>query len=304
VPYYTVIDNIVKLSGGYGSSGENFGAILIEDNPLIIIGCSGQDFVKNLKNYQSEKSFSKAKLFLPSLTINEVVNLWYIEKEFPEIEIIVHSDIYQSLTQPRLNFLENRFYLSKDKKKDLQKKFPKQLKNLKPITKKESLQADKTKILIIPFSGPHEGHFFLYSVTHKLLYSGIFLNLTPSDTGKFYLDMTGSLDQYKKGLEFIEQAQTEIHATAYDEPVFTRGNKISTIQIKSAIKQIEENVIEICRNEKPFASIVDEYLTIYSDQIGKPYNEYNHEATILRKVVSELINRSILVENNNIIKMK
>jgi hypothetical protein len=283
---YQIVQDIFRINGGFGQSGENFGGILIKDNPNIVIGASGRNFVNQLKLLiKSENITGGFRIYLPNVTINEIPVIEALQKEYPDFKVYVHQDIVESVQYPRSNFFNERVPPRyKNQVDSVARKFPKQLNNVIGVSKVDSFQAEKTKILLIPFGGPHKGHMFVYSTTHKLVATGIFLKFSPYDETTYYLDYSGNIGQYFKGLEFIDQATSEIHSSAYDEPYFTKGNKIRISTTKNSIEATSENLIELLRSgAKTLDSLLNEYRRFYHLPNISTYNEISLFETMIIK---------------------
>jgi hypothetical protein len=303
VDAYEIVQDVYRVPGGYGRGGEIFGGILLHDDPGIVIGASGRmKFVNRLKEAIGELNLSEnLRIYLTSVTIEEIITLELIRKHIPDAQFYIHEDIAKKIQNPRKLYFDKRFDpLAKSAVERFSNKLPKQIDNIIQINKLSSFETKKTKILIVPFSGPHEGHTFIYSRDHRLLCSGLVLGYTPSNSRAYYLDFTGSLFNYANAFSFLNQAQADIIAPAYDEPQFTKTSPISTIAVSTAIESDKAAAYDLCSLQwRSFPDILQEYRQIYDSSINTyPYDEIRIDATILRFHLSELVKDSKIVEDN------
>ncbi len=285
--YEKVKDNLFQISGGFGDGGENFGGYLIKDDPSILIGMAGNNFLKNLEEIISDLNIGDFRVYLPNVTVSELIVLKDFKKEFKDIKVHVYKTMIQEMKKPRDDYLKNHFIVNSGLK-EIQKMLPKKIEDLVGIDRGDILKTGKTKLLIIPFPGPHKGHTFLYSTSHKALFSGIFLSLTPLNPNFYYLDLTSSLDQYFQGLEFIQQATAEIHISSYDQPQLLRNKPISTAYLKSSIESDLERIKQIIMEPKNFETIVKEYKEMHPDDLFYPYSKLNFIETKINRLLSFL----------------
>lgn len=286
--YELIKDNIYQITGGFGDGGENFGGFLIKDEPAIAIGISGKGYTKNLEEAVSDLDIGEFKVYLPNVTVTELLELNQFRKKFKEIEIHVYKTIADEIRKPRENYLKNHF-LNNNNLKEIEKQLPKNIEGVKGIDRGDTLQTMKTKLLIIPFPGPHKGHTFLYSTLHKALFSGIFLSLTPLNPNFYYLDLTSSIDQYLQGLEFIQQATADIHLPSYDQPQLLREKPISTAYLKSSIETDLEKLKEVLKEPKTFDAVVKKYQEQSVDELFFPYTHLNYIETKIKRLLDYLV---------------
>ncbi len=299
---YEIITDVYRVPGGFGAGGEIFGGILLNDDPGIVIGISGGlKFIRNLKTALKNLGISKnIRIYLTSVTIEEINTIVLLQKSLPESQFFIHQDIAKKIQNPREMYFEKRFDPSlKERTRSFARKFPKKLENIIHINKMSSFETKKTKILIVPFPGPHEGHTFIYSRDHRLLCSGILMGYSPSISRSYYLDFTGSISTYLNALSFLNQAKADIIAPSYDEPQFTKNKPINTYEVLSAIESDQKAAYELCSLKwKSFESILQEYRQIYGSAItSPPYDEIRVDATILRFHLSDLIKDGKIVED-------
>lgn len=302
---YEIETDIFRIPGGFGKSGEIYGGILLNDTPPILIGASGnRKFVSNLIETLNELKINsdELRLYLTNVTFEELTTLETLQKQLPNVKIFVHDDIAECVESPKDKYLEDRFYFEHDSiKRNLTKILPKKINNVIRINKTSSLETKKTKILIVPFGGPHKGHTFIYSRDHKLLFSGLVTGFTPSNMRAYYLDLTGSLTDYNNAFEFLKQASSNIIAPSYDEPTFTKTNPISTSEVESSISMDLDACLEICSTSlKSFEELYREYYKLYgSEIITAPYNEIKLEKTILYHLLTNLAKQGKIAKENN-----
>ncbi|RMG28078.1 MAG: hypothetical protein D6732_19390 [Methanobacteriota archaeon] len=286
--YEAIKDNLYQISGGFGDGGENFGAYLIKDDPAILIGISGKKLVDNLTETISDLDIGEFRVYLPNVTVTELLTIKEFRKEYKDIKIHVYKTILEEIARPRSEYLQHHF-INHTKLKEIEKHLPKKIEGLVGIDRGDTLQTGKTKLLIIPFPGPHRGHTFLYSTAHKALFSGVFLSLTPLNPNFYYLDLSSSLDQYFQGLEFIQQATTEIHIPSYDQPQLLRNKPISTAYLKASIESDVDRLQQILKEEpKSFDMIVKEYRTLHPDDLFYPYSRLNFIETKITRLLDFL----------------
>ncbi len=290
---YKIIENLYRIPGGFGASGESFGGYYIQDDTPILIGASGEEkYVANLIKLFEEKKLENIRLYMPFIGWNELITMGIINKKFPEITFYVHEDLYEGVTNPRKNFMQDRFgNFNADAVKKYSKKLPKNIENVVGINKKSSFLAGKTKILAIPFSGPQLGHTLIYSTRDKTLFTGIALGMSTSNKQLYYLDKTGSLDRYQNELEFIKQATANVIAPNYDEVHFTERGPIDIIGIENAMNRDREAIFElITLYPKSIPEIASEYKKLYGYDLNTPpYDEIKLHATIISIYIEELI---------------
>ncbi len=287
--YEEIKDNLYQIPGGFGDGGENFGGYLIKDNPSVVIGASGKKFVRNLKEALEDLAIDSFNLYLPNVTVIELMTLDDFQKEFRDVKIHVYKTIKKDLEKPRESFLEKRFLIDKGKAKDFSKKFPKEIKNLVGIDRGDSRKLEKTKLLIIPFPGPHKGHTFFYSTKQRTLFSGIFVSVTPMNSHFYYVDLTSSMKSYLDGLGFIKQASAELHAPSYDQAQLVKSNPVSTRYLESLIEDDVEKIKEILKEARNFDNIVEEYTVETIEDLFYPYNKLNFIQTKVKTLLEYLI---------------
>ncbi|MCH8905758.1 MAG: MBL fold metallo-hydrolase [Candidatus Heimdallarchaeota archaeon] len=299
---FELVPDVWRIYGGIGENGENFGGIFINSTPGILIGASGtKTFLRNFKQLQADLGFSsKFQLLLPNVTAHEIYTLDEMVEVYQNMIIRVHKDQYQAMLKPRVNYFEDRFLNSQlDEAESVAKKFPKSFDNVQPMDKLTSIETDKTKILVIPFPGPHAGHSFIYSRDHKLLCSGLVLGQTASNPNQYYLDMTGSLDEYHRALDFLDQARSEIVVPAYDEPRFISTSGINTSTIRDSIEMDNKSILEICESWISFKDIVKSFKNLrYSFVQTKPYDDLDMTLTVVRKHLYKLLKEGKLVKQD------
>lgn len=303
---YQIIPDVYRIDGGYGKGGENFGGILIKDDPSIVIGASGPNFIRELKSLCVQESLgTNFRVYLPAVTIHELEVLPSFVREFSQIPVYVHQDIVAAVQEPRENYFNLKFALNEKEIDRLRKSFPKSIENIHGVSKSNSFQADNTKILVIPFSGPHRGHMFIYSTKQKLLASGIMVKFNPNDETLYYLDNTGNISQFEQGLEFIEQATSEIHFPSYDEPYFLKGNPISTSTVKNSLAATTKNLTQILsKTPKSFEEIVKEYNIHHHMVYSEPFVKTALRETVLLAHLRHLVKNGKAIEADGLFSTK
>ncbi len=298
--YDQLTETLFQIPSGYGDGGENFGAYLVVDKPSVVIGASGSSFVNNLEKTLKELKIQEFNLLLPNVTIHELIALKDFNKKFKNTKIMVHKSISQIVQNPQSLYFDKRFQNPPEHfLRELTKQIPKKIENVVSIDRSTNIQLETTKILVIPFPGPHSGHTFLYSTDHRALFSGILVGVTPLDPNFYYLDLTSSLDQYLLGLEFIQQATAEIHALAYDRRQFLRNQHILTAYLKSSISGDLERITETCKTAKSFEEILQEFKHYKSDSLFYPYSKLNFVATSLQCLLNYLVSKGTLIEKGS-----
>ena len=106
---YPITEDIYRVPGGFGSSGENYGGLLIANSPPILIGASGSSkFVSNLVEAINELKLSgELKIFYPSLLWGEIITADLIQKQLPNAQFHIHEDLFDMISNPKENFLEH-----------------------------------------------------------------------------------------------------------------------------------------------------------------------------------------------------
>lgn len=301
---YPITEDIYRIPGGFGSSGENYGGLLIANSPPILIGASGSSkFVSNLVDALDELKLSgNLKIFYPALLWEEIITADLIQKQLPNVEYHVHEDLFDMITNPRDNFLKNRFHAHPEGEiKKLIKKLPQKIENVFKVNKLSNIETDKTKILVIPSPGPHKGHIFVFSRDHKLLCTGIVLGMTPSNSRLYYIDKTGSFDAYNEAIKFLKQANAEIVAPMYDEPYYTSHSAISTIEISSLLETADDVIIGLNSSQpQSFKSLYSSFMGTYGEKFTTPpYNTLQFNATILFMHLEKLVANKLLSKDND-----
>ncbi len=301
---YPIAEEIFRVPGGFGKNGENYGGILISNTPPILIGASGTGtFVVNLIEALDELGLHrKLKIFYPCLTWEELMTAEKIQKHLPGSEFHVHEDLWETFSNPRENFLSDRYHvdLTGDIRK-LEKKLPKKLDNVIKVNKLSNIETDKTKILIVPAPGPQKGHVFVYSRDHKLLCSGLVLGITPSNKNIYYIDKTGGFDEYKEALNFLSSANADIVAPIYDEPYFTSGSQISTFEVSSAMETTSDTLIRLA-SAKPesFEGLFKKYYNTYAEKYNtSPYDLFQFNRTVFFMHLEKLVQDNLLSYEND-----
>lgn len=301
---YLIAEDVYRIPGGFGRSGENFGGILLKTNPPILIGASGgKQFISNLQECLQELQMEQNLIvYLPNVLWQEVITSELIVNTFPFAKIHVHKDVAERIKHPKEKFFAERHdEMFKEDIRHYERRLPKDIENVVPIDKSSSFQADKTKILVIPNPGPHKGHTFIYSRDHRLLATGVVLGLTPSSKRTYYLDFTGNIKDYMTALDFLDQARSDIIFSAYDEPFFTNQNKPSIIEIRNALEKDKEGILEILTNQKQkFSEIVRKFKNLYTESIStEPYKDIDPITTLVRFHLNELIKLGKVVNDND-----
>ncbi|MHA2504635.1 MAG: hypothetical protein ACXAE3_17410, partial [Candidatus Kariarchaeaceae archaeon] len=213
---------------------------------------------------------SPLRVYLTNLTIQEITTVALIQKALPETTFYVHVDLVEQLKNPRENFLQDHYDIGEQGYKRLAKTLPSELENIYGYDKTSSFETEKTKLLMVPFSGPHKGHTMIYSRDHKLLCAGLLLGRT-SDAYSYFLDLTGSYQQYLNGLSFLEKAKSEIIFPAYNEPEFTKSLEYKSKNIREAMQDDMDNLVSIIGDSsKPIDRISSEYVSNYSERYRTP----------------------------------
>lgn len=301
---YEIVDNLFRIPGGYGSSGEVFGGLLINDNPTIIIGASGgKKFLKNLIEIVNELQLNNDfRIYLTSATYEEIKTIDLIQEYYSKATFYIHQDIATDIKEPRKKFLPGRFgEYNDDNVKNSTKKLPKQIENIVEINKMSSFKAEKTKILVIPFGGPHKGHTFIYSTEQKLLCTGLVGGYSSTDKSLYYLDFTGSVSNYKNAFSFLKQAEANIIAPSYEEPQFTKSGSLSTIEVENALDGNKEYVFEICSlKPKTFEDILSQFRQFHGFEITtEPYDKIKLDACIVEFYLKELVKEGKVITKDN-----
>jgi glyoxylase-like metal-dependent hydrolase (beta-lactamase superfamily II) len=300
---YEIEENIYRIPGGFGKAGEAFGGMLILDQPSILIGASGgEKFLRNLKYIITRESVSHDfRIYLPAVTWQELDTLEFIQKEYPQATIHVHESIVAKVQQPRKKFLMDRFgTLNEEAAEYYSKKLPKKLDNIYGINKSSTFQAKTTKIMIVPYQGPHEGHVFIYSSLHKVLCTGIALGISTTNPSIYYMDQTGSISNYKTSLSFLKKITANIVAPAYGEPQRVSTTSVDTIPIETAIERDLDAVYDLCTlSAKLLEEIVFEYRKLYGADIASPpFDRIKFEVPIVMK------NLKLLVSDGKVMQVK
>ena len=306
---YQIVDNVYRIPGGYGKNGEVFGGILINDNPTIVIGASGgTTFLRNLKEIINSMQLSPDfRLYLTSTTFEEVDTLEHVRKEFPDATFYIHKDIAPKLHQPRKEFMKDRYGdYNKDATSSLAKKLPKKLDNIVEIDKRSSFKAEKTKILVIPFAGPHKGHTFIYSTAHKLLCSGLIGGYSSTDKRLYYLDFTGSIKDYKNSFSFLKQAEANIVAPSYEEPQLIKSGGISVIEVENAIDRDIESIFELCTlSPKDFDKILGDFRRYHGFEISTfPYDRIKMDALLVEFHLKALVDEGKVITKDGLYRRR
>ncbi|MHA2031336.1 MAG: hypothetical protein ACW99Q_18310 [Candidatus Kariarchaeaceae archaeon] len=300
---YPITEEVYRIPGGFGSSGENYGGILIANSPPILIGASGSNtFVSNLLEALDELNLHEPlKIFYPAIMWEEIVTAEQILVKLPNVEFHVHEDLWEAFSQPREFYLKNRFHANPEGDiKNLAKKLPKRFYNVIKVNKLSNIETDKTKILIIPSPGPQKGHMFVYSRDHRLLCTGVILGITPSNSKLYYIDKTGSFEAYRNGLKFLDQAKSEVAAPLYDEPFFTTHSSISTIEMSSAINTAKDMILKLNSvTPETFKKIHQSYSNTYAeDYNSSPYRTLQFTSTVLYMHLEELVKLNLVNKDN------
>ena len=300
--YYELKPDVYRIQAGVGSDGEIFGAIFLVDKPGILIGCSGgMDFVKSLGALIDELDFeNKIRVYLPSVTFNEIYTANLVKRRFPDIVFYVHTSVVKEFKHPEDNFAKNRYFVNDDITKYMRKNLPVEIEDVIGFDKTGSFETAKTKILIIPFSGPHRGHSFIYSRDHKLLCAGLILGRT-SNAMTYYIDLSGSFQQYESALGFLEKAQSDIIFSAYDEPEFTSNFGYKVENVRDAIKTDRERILDICTLKyKKLDAITESYISLYSEKyITDPYQIVDIQKTKVKKHLDQLVTEKKLIQKED-----
>ncbi|OLS20588.1 MAG: hypothetical protein HeimC2_36710 [Candidatus Heimdallarchaeota archaeon LC_2] len=296
---YPIAGDIYKIPGGFGGSGENYGGILISNTPPILIGASGTGtFVINLIEALDELGLhKKLKVFFPCVTWEEILTAEKIQKHLPDTEFHVHQDLWEVFVNPRDKFLNNRYYAepSGDVRK-LEKKLPKKLENVVKVNKLSNIETDKTKILVVPSSGPQKGHIFVYSRDHKLLCPGLVLGITPSNKNIYYIDKTGDFNEFKEALNFLSSANADIVAPVYGEPYFTSGSPISTFEVSSAMDTARDVILRLVSTKpESFNELFKRYYNTYAEKYNSsPYDVLKFNQTVFFMHLEKLVEDKLL----------
>lgn len=292
---YEIEENIYRIPGGFGKAGEAYGGMLILDQPSILIGASGGDkFLQNLKSTIKQESVGhEFRIYLPAVTWQELDTLEFIQKEYPQVSIHVHESIVAKVQEPRKKFLVNKFGdLNEDAVSYYSKKLPKKLNNVFGINRGSTFQAKITKIMVIPFQGPHEGHVFIYSTLHKVLFSGITLGISTTNPNIYYMDLSGSISNYKASLSYLKKITAKIIAPAYGEPQRVSSSTVDTVPVEMAIERDLDAVYDLCTlSPKLLEEIVYEYRKLYSADVGSPpFDRIKFEVPLVMKYLKLLVN--------------
>ncbi len=292
---YEIEENIYRIPGGYGKAGEAYGAMFILDQPSILIGASGgNNFLQNLKSLVIQESVSQDfRIYLPVVTWQELDTLEFIQKEYPSATIHVHESLVPMVKEPRKKFFKNRFGdLNEDATGHYSKKLPKKLNNVFGINRNSIFQAKITKIMVVPFQGPHEGHVFIYSTLHKVLCSGITLGISTTNPNIYYMDLSGSITNFKASLSYLKKITAKIIAPAYGEPQRVSSSTVDTVPIEMAIERDLDAVYGLCTlSPKLLEEIVYEYRKLYSADIeSPPFDRIKFEVPIVMKNLKVLTN--------------
>ncbi len=301
---YEIDNNLYRIPGGYGNSGEVYGGLLINDDPTIVIGASGgRKFLRNLIEIINELQLSKSfRLYLTSTTFEEIDTLEHIQDHFPEATFYIHQDIANIVKSPRKEFMIDRFGKYNEKHiKSVSRRLPKKLENIVEISKMSTFKAKNTKIMIIPFGGPHRGHTFIYSTAQKLLCTGLVGGYSSTDKRLYYLDFTGSVKNYKNAFSFLKQAEADIIFPAYEEPHFTKTGGISTIEVETALERDKESIYELCTlKPKTIDELLDEFRRYYGFNIyTEPYDQIKLDATLIEFNLKLLIEEGKVLTKDN-----
>lgn len=299
--YYEITDGLYRIEGGFGRAGENFGGVLIDDDLPIVIGATGDSFVKSLTSIIADKGLSSnIQIFLPAITIHELTILDKINQKFPDAIIHVHKDIVDVVKNPRSNYMIDRFTTIDSRTvKNLSHELPKTLTNIKAVSKNFKYEGTKTKILIIPFAGPHKGHMIVYSTGQKLLASGILTKFSPSDQATYYIDYTGSIQAYYNGIEFINQATSKIHFPAYDEPYFTTS-QINSDYVKNSMKNTESNLYEIIKERAVSReNLFQKFFAIHEKPELGAYLDFKLHETILQIHLDNMVKSGMISKKDD-----
>lgn len=295
---YELLPRVYRVPGGFGADGEIYGGIYIDSEPGILIGASGGlKFVKNLIELLSEKTIeTHYRVYLPTVNWNEMETTAILQKKFDGLEFYIHRDIADEFENPRQTYL-NRFDNPHPEADRFTRVLPTSLNNVIRISKAHGFETSNTKILVIPFQGPHKGHTFIYSRDHKILFSGIMLGLT-SDPNYYYIDQSGSFFDYENGLSFLKQARSDIIVPAYDEPKHIGDSQIDIGPIQNMIEFDRENIFELTSLQwKDTRTLLDDYKTYYAPKINSEgWKMVNLLGTRLKVQLDKLVEDGKLIE--------
>ena len=273
--YYELLPDVYRIQAGVGSDGEIFGGLFLDDDPGVLIGCSGGSrFVSAFRELIEDLKFNDdIRVYLPVVTYHEITTASLLKDQLPNVTFYVHTDIIDEFQYPRENFMVNRYFSTNTAEKFFSKNLPREISDVIAFDKSASLETKHTKILIIPFDGPHKGHSFIYSRDHKLLCSGMILGRT-SDPRKYYIDRSGSIFQYKNALSFLEKARSEIIFPIYDEPEFSSDLKFKSQNVRDALDNDMKNILDLCSSKfKTLEELTGEYLKLYGEKNNsEPYD--------------------------------
>ncbi|MDH5403158.1 MAG: hypothetical protein OEY49_11750 [Candidatus Heimdallarchaeota archaeon] len=305
--YYEITTDVYRISGGFGKDGQNFGGIVIIDNPSFLIGCSGRHkFKDNLKKILSTFGIEKLDIILSSITYEELLTLDICKDAGLINRVYVYETISQEVSEPREYHIKNR-YFNDESLKGIARSLPKSVENVVSFSKNESISGKKYKILTLPFEGPHKGHVFIYSVQHKLLFAGLFLGMSATNPNLIYFDKSASFTAYTKGLEFLKQAQLNILVSSYDE-VKLLSKPVNIENILNLLEQEQTVVLDLIKDK--YVNSIDltkQYLNQFVSPIkNPPYDEIKLYKTKFQIILNELKNNGSITTdgNDNWMKLK
>lgn len=300
--YYQLTEGVYRIQSGVGIDGEIFGGIFLNDTPGILIGSSGgMDFVKIFEKLLSDLKFSgDIRVYLPSVTYNEIITIHHLSNKYESLTIYVHKDLLDEVSNPKDMFISTRYFDSDKLDKEFNKKLPDKINQIVGYDKSSSFETENTKILIIPFAGPHKGHSFIYSRDHKLLCAGLILGRT-SDPMSYYIDKSGSLFHYDAGLSFLGKARSDIIFPIYDEPEYTKSLKFKADDVKSSIEMDKERVLDLCSlKPKQINDITQKFKKNFVDpHQTSPYNKIDIIKTKVYQHLEDLVNDNLVVKQQN-----
>ncbi len=304
--YSQVIDNLDHINGGYGELGENFGAVLLQSVNSIVLGLSGDKVIGHLKQKVQNEGIKNFNLILPFVTYHELVNLDNFNKTFPNSTILVSEGLQNLIENPTENLFTDHFLrIDKNNPKKAEKKLPNKIKNVEYIDKSWKWEMEDNKLLPVFMEGPQRGNCFIFSVSHKAIFTGIFNGISPADRNLYYLDLTGSIPKYDEGFKFLAQANVDLNFPAYDQAEFPRDNYISTAYIKSSISEDKELIKKILSSKfMRFNEIVDAYVLERGEVNVFPYNSLSFTETKVMKLLTELDIQNMIESNGDQFRLK
>jgi len=295
--YSEITPEIFHVTGGFGAQGAIYGGLVILDNPIIVMGASGKNFLKNFRIFLKDRGYDdpKIRVYLPNVTFNELTVVDDLAKKLENIEIAVHKDLEDVVRRPRSNYTTDRFY---GNMKSLAKHLPEKVENVVGIGKYDTFKTKRSKILSNPSPGPHKGHCFYLYEEGRVLASGILGKFLPKYT-YYYLDKTSSFKAYREGIDFLEDANYDILFHSYDTPVIISDmNKFVSGMSKTTTEIAKEILAYLDAVPISFEKLYQAFMADYRPDVGE-YKKMNFYKVFLHRHLDMLIMQKLVVIDNS-----